>query len=638
MRRCTLVAWGTVLLAVLASGTDAEERRDLAAETHALRTALPAPSQAARFTFDGYVLRAGAPYGRVTLSARAQEGGRWSVRDAIVPVDPAGDRVLAAALLDRSLAVQEMTYTRRNARGFLHGDVKREASAGYRVLHETNDYVNRLEIDGQDAVATLSAIVLFLRLLPAGPGLYELPDLDPNPAPGDPYLAPARVEVHRQAPWRVRGTTRRAWIASYTRGTQTLRFALDAEDRSLLGVDFVGLPFQFVPSGSGPVGLVDGVAADLMTPIEQAVARTRALRARLPAPHEAGALDFRGQVRLGAARVGTIWLRAEPTSLGGQPAWAVLESQVLATGASRVEMESTGVLAADLTLRRGGRVDKRPAGTGQLTYERARGGMRLVSRAQGRSTSTLLAAAPDASAGLVPVILMLKHAPATPAHYLLSGWDARFAGKPKAGSGSFAFQAADTHVQVLGEGPFVLDGARRPTLRADCTLRSGRRYTVHLDPRTRDLVAVVGTMPKTMYVAADAPGAAPDWYDAIEGKPATARQAFVKFGRGYHRPREDLLADAFHWPSLHAQALARERYPPGTAIDRIRKDWIDTFVGMSKHRTQGDCDDLLFQILMTSREVTHEDGSVSLHTLPVYGGHTYRMAERDGRWFIVAID
>ncbi|MDF1700337.1 MAG: hypothetical protein P1V36_04185, partial [Planctomycetota bacterium] len=212
MRRCTLVAWGTVLLAVLASGTDAEERRDLAAETHALRTALPAPSQAARFTFDGYVLRAGAPYGRVTLSARAQEGGRWSVRDAIVPVDPAGDRVLAAALLDRSLAVQEMTYTRRNARGFLHGDVKREASAGYRVLHETNDYVNRLEIDGQDAVATLSAIVLFLRLLPAGPGLYELPDLDPNPAPGDPYLAPARVEVHRQAPWRVRGTTRRAWI------------------------------------------------------------------------------------------------------------------------------------------------------------------------------------------------------------------------------------------------------------------------------------------------------------------------------------------------------------------------------------------------------------------------------------------
>ena len=149
---------------------------------------------------------------------------------------------------------------------------------------------------------------------------------------------------------------------------------------------------------------------------------------------------------------------------------------------------------------------------------------------------------------------------------------------------------------------------------------------------------MIGRMPTTSFVAAQNAGETPDWFDAVDGVPKSARQAFIKFGRGYHRPRKDLLSDAFHWPSLHAQAIAQGRYEKGTPIDRIRQDWIDTFVGMSKHRTKGDCDDLLFQILMTSREVTNEDGSVTLHTLPVYGGHAYRMAERDGRWYIVAID
>ena len=112
----------------------------------------------------------------------------------------------------------------------------------------------------------------------------------------------------------------------------------------------------------------------------------------------------------------------------------------------------------------------------------------------------------------------------------------------------------------------------------------------------------------------------------------------MKFGRGYHRPRRDLLADAFHWPSMLKHALAEQRYEPGTTEEQIRKDWIDVFVGMSKHRTKGDCDDLLFQIFMTSEETEHEDGSVSLRTLPAYGGHTYRMQEIDGRWWIVHID
>ena len=604
----------------------------------ALRAEEAAPEGA--FVFEGYVLRDGAPYGKVTLSARPTGDGRFGVRDAIHPVDPAGDRVLAAALLDADLRVQEMQYTRRNARGFLRADVARE-EGGYRVVHETDDYENRLDVAGAKAVATLSAVVLHLRRVPAGPGTWTLPDLDPNPAPGDPYLAPARIEVHRKAGWRVKGATREAWIASYTRGTQTLRLALDAEDRALLGVEFVGLPFQFVPQGSGPVGLVDGVAKDLRTPVEQAVERTRALRRQMHVLRAGHGFDFRGEVRQGGARVGTVWLRARGASHGGQPVWSTLESYTLETGASRVEGETTGLVDAGLVLRRGTQVDKRPAGSSQVTYERTEGGMRVVSRVGTESREAVLAAAPDATAGLVPVILFLMVVPTTPEHYLLPGWDPRFAGKPKAGSGSFAFHRADVHVEVLGTEVVGVVAKDPPAemLVARCTLRSGRRYEVRLGAESRQLFEVRGIMPTTSYVIAGAvPGPAPDWYDAVEGAPKSARQAFVKFGRGYHRPREDLLADAFHWPSLHAQALAQGRYPKDTAVETVQRDWIDTFVGMSKHRTKGDCDDLLFQIFMTSREVTHEDGSVTLHTLPVYGGHAYRMAEIDGRWYVVAID
>ncbi len=642
MLRHLLVA--SLLAALLAAPVGAEEAAapdPAPPELAQLRRAsFPADDGTAGFQFDGYVLRAGRPYGRVHLGAgRKPDAPGWHVRDAIDPVDPAGERVHAAGMLANDLSTTGLQYVRRNAQGFLRASVEPRDGGGYRIEHVTNDYENRLDVAGARPLATLSGLVLFLRLVPARPAVYELPDLDPNPAAGNPYVAPARIQIHRTAPWRVKGGVRSAWIVSYTRGTQTLRLALDAKDRSLLGVEYVGLPFQFVPKGSGPVGLAEGVAPGLMTPVERAVARTRALRAKLPAPSAADAFDVRARVRLGAVDVGEAWLRAQPAAHGGVPAWSVLDSRVIRTGESVVEAETSGTLAADLSLRRGDRIRKRPAGWGRATYERAEGGMRVVGRGPaGVGEPQLLAAAPDASAGLPAVLLFLRHVPSTPQHYLLPGWDPRFAGKLKAGSGAFAFHAADVHIRVRGLGDATIDGAERQTLQANCRLRNGTSYDVHLDPESRSLLAVLGHMPTTSLVVSKAPLRRPDWYDAVDGVPQSARQAFIKFGRGYHRPREDLLAEAFHWPSLVEQAIAAERYPKDTPLERIRKDWIDTFVGMSKHRTKGDCDDLLFQILMTSREVTNDDGSVTLHTLPVYGGHSYRMAERDGRWVIVAID
>jgi hypothetical protein len=193
-------------------------------------------------------------------------------------------------------------------------------------------------------------------------------------------------------------------------------------------------------------------------------------------------------------------------------------------------------------------------------------------------------------------------------------------------------------VEVAGVAEREVDGALRPTLLARCLPRTGRHYEVHLEPDTREVVGVVGLIPRLDRLPARDGRPAPTWFDAVEGEARTARQAFITFGRGYHLPRRDLLAKAIHWPSLLAQALAEGRYPAGTTEARVRDDWIEVFVGMSKHRTPGDCDDLLFQIFTTSALESQDDGSVLLRTLPVYGGHAYRLRPIEGRWYIVRID
>ena len=630
MRHASLLL---LLVLSFAAASRAARGEDVATATRALRDALGPPAAAQGFEFEGYVLEGGAPYGRVHLSAQPHpaDAGLWRVRDVIEPIRADGERVLATAVLDRRLVVREAAYHRRNAQGFLRAEVA-PREGGFRIEHVTGDYENRLAVGGPEALSTLAAAVLFLRQVPEGPGVYVLDDLDPNPAGGDAYVEPMRFEVHRKAAWRLGRDEREAWIVSLTRGTQTLRLALAPTSRELLGVDFVGLPFQFVPAGAGPVGLT-ATTGDLRTPLERAVERTRALRSRLPQP--AAGLDLRARIFLGATRtkVGIAVLRAEPISLDGRPAWSTVDSRVTRTGEAVVEHEDLAVLATDLRVLRGERVDKRPEGVSHLYFERRPQGMAAIARdaAAQETGRTLLPAPAEATFGLVPVLLFLRQVPAQAATYVLPSWDPRFAAPPKAGSGDFALQAADVHLEVSLEGG---------SLWARCRTRLGRVWDVELDAATRNVLRVLGRMPalRLEFSSDDTPSEPVDWYDAVEGEPTTWRQGFIRFGRGYHLPRRDLLERAFHWPSMRAQAIAQGRYAQDVAEATVRAAWIDVFVQMSKHRTVGDCDDLLFQIFMTSRETHHADGSVSLTTLPAYGGHTYQLRALEGSWQIVAID
>ena len=620
------------------------EDGDARSRTQAASAALPSPHASSGFEYRCYVLRAGAPYGRLTLSAypeRRAEQMLWRVREAIQPLAAGGEHVVAQALVAANLDAVEGRYNRRNREGHIEAHWTRGEDGQFDLRHKTQDYENRLRIPCAGATSTLPALLLFLRQIPAGPGVYVFEDFDPNPAAGDAYVAPMYVEVHRKAGWRVAGKTRQAWIVSVSRGNQTLRLALDGETRAFLGAVMLGTPFQFVPEGSGPIGLSDSDREGLETPTERALLRARALRDTLPAP----GLGFRweGDLRLGDTRVGRVVLEAAPASFSEQAGWAVFESRTSRTGEALVVSEISGLLAQDLRVLRGRHSYIRPARESTSTYVRKPEGMetvrtlgaRVVTETSGRKkfAPVLLSAPADAVAGIVPILLFLRAVPETPALYVLPGFDPRMAG-----TGSLAYNRADVRIDVLGTT--IFKSARRPvqSLLARCSFRNGLAYDIHLDPTSRDLLGVIGRVPSLSYLPHD-PAAKPvTWYDAIEGEPASARQAFVKFGRGYHRPRRDLLTDAIHWPSLVKQVIAKGAYAAGTPEEKIREDWIQVFLGMSKHRTKADCDDLLFQIFMTGTETQNEDGSVTIKTPPIYGGHTYRCQEIGSRWFIVAID
>jgi hypothetical protein len=222
--------------------------------------------------------------------------------------------------------------------------------------------------------------------------------------------------------------------------------------------------------------------------------------------------------------------------------------------------------------------------------------------------------------GMAACLLFLREIPADPGVWFLpvvapalSGHDAR------AG-------VEDATIETLGAG----QPARITTQRES--------WAVRFAEGTRDPVAVVGTMPRLQMVPPGEAGPAPEWWDHVEEPSQSAMDAFIRFGRGYHLPRRDLLEKAFHWPSMLEHEVKAGTWDKAQPLEAFREAWIKEFESMSKHRTEADADDLLVQTMMFGSETTDESGRVVLKTHPAYGGFAYTMASVDGEWKIVTVD
>ncbi len=633
LRTPTLAA---LLLVVATSATFADDAATIAAES-----AFPAPAVEHGFEFRCDIRQAGGVVSQLTLSAEPFEvDGEpgWRVRDVITPKDKGGDRVRTEAYLDRRLDAVRGTYERRNAKGFLICHWQRGADGAFELQHRTQEYENEIlsKTKGR-AKTSLAGLLLFLRLAPAGAATYRFLELDPDPTAGDPYVVQADLRVHRTAGWRVGERVHDAWIVSFTRGQRSYRLALSTPKREFLGLDVVGMPLMVSPVGGGDVGLQDAEADGLATPLEMAARRSAKVRASLSTPTKG--FRFEADLVLGDYRIGSAVLSAEPSSVNGQPAWMVRETTQRTAGEAHVLGEWSGFLAQDLSLLRGETMHRAPSGNRSHTYVRSGDRIETVHHfASGKVGPVWTTFRPGTTTGLVAVVLFLQAVPKGKAVYVMPGYDPLYVRTPKAGSGAFPADLVDAHVEVLGDTSFDRGLTTRPTWAARVSAKTGRVYVVHLDRGTRSLVAVEGIMPKVTLAPKGAGGKTIDWFEYAEKSPRSAQDVFVKFGRGYHLPDVALLADAFHWPSMLENEIEAGSYEAGTALERVRKDWIEEFVRRSKHRTVGDCDDLLLQIFMTATETTHADGSVTIATIPAYGGHAYHCKPIDGRWYIVKVD
>ena len=394
------------------------------------------------------------------------------------------------------------------------------------------------------------------------------------------------------------------------------------------------------PPPAPPVVEQPAQPAPASTP-EQALARSAALRATLAAPTEAW--TFEGELTFQGYLIGTLSIRAEPSPFKGQPCWQVVERSVREAGKARVVSEMVVTLAPDLSLLRGETVHRAPGG-GSVTSFGWRDGVLEVIEQQdgGASRSATPSVAPASTLGLFALSRFVAHLPKEPARdWRLPVFDPRFAFGDDAGK-PLASDLADLALTVLG--PSLWPGAEWLVLGSPLAVKAeaawGRALTLHLDTTSHELFGVDGILPsveirrkplRQMTVR-------PPWFERVGQPPTSALDAFVSFGRGYHLPKRELLEGAFHWESMRAAEIAAGSYPADVTLEKVREDWVAEFERMSKHRTEGDCDDLLMQLLTTSTITTNADGSVTITSLPVFGGHAYTCAEKDGRWWITKID
>jgi hypothetical protein len=359
--------------------------------------------------------------------------------------------------------------------------------------------------------------------------------------------------------------------------------------------------------------------------------RSAEVRARLGAPEKP--LRFEGDISLSGRRIGRVRWSAEPSEHEGKPTWLVRERFIREGGAARVAEESEFHLGADLSVLAGTSTTSTPTAEAEYRFERSESGVRVRSGPPGGRQRFLgIREGTHISMGTAALLLFLRAVPEEPATWSLPLLE------PSRVEDERTAALSDLALEVLGASTGRVGDEERPTWKVRSVAASGEARDLHFDPATRELLRIEGAIPRLLVVPAGHGGAEPEWFDRVEEPSRDAHEAFVKFGRGYHIPRRDLLEAAFHWPSMLEHEKAAGTWDPARPIEEFRDAWVAEFVGMSKHRALADCDDLLMQTLLFAQETVAEDGRVRIATHPAYGGHVYTLAPVEGTWFIVAVD
>lgn len=395
------------------------------------------------------------------------------------------------------------------------------------------------------------------------------------------------------------------------------------------------------------------VASAKDEPSTDPAAAAEAIRKALPTPTPDKRLGFEGDLVLDKLWAGEVTYNAGARMFAGKSTWHVTETVFIDVGGAELNYKAAYQLGADLSLHSGSAECTHRGVKVSVLFAKTKDGfsvMRTVKggKVAGGMESTTLKCAANVTYGRAAVLLFLRGVAATAdagATYQLAWfplWD--MTTRPTAtGLQKGKTLAADDPSRRM---QLTLKGQRKAKDvegGAEWLVESARgdeSVNLILHPKSKTLRAVEAA-PKKMSVRPR--GTAGKRVMLNEEKPATSwKQAFMKFGYGYHMARPKLIKESFHWQTMmeYERDVAKS-WPADRDVADFTESWVKEFMAGSQHRTRAATDRLLSMTLATGKVTEKTDTTIVFAAHANFGGgtqRTYHLKKVDKLWYIWRID
>ncbi|MDJ0974936.1 MAG: hypothetical protein QNJ98_10790 [Planctomycetota bacterium] len=399
------------------------------------------------------------------------------------------------------------------------------------------------------------------------------------------------------------------------------------------------------------VALLFAGTAAFAEPVEDPTyAAARKVRAQLPSPSPAARLAYEGDLVIDTLWAGEVTYGARAKKFGGESVWNATEDVFIDVGGAELHFKAAYSLSKDLALRSGSASCKHRGTEVSVFFARKDKGitlMRTVKPPTGASqTEQLVIEAPaDATYGRVAVLLFLRGVDREKASdegpYALP-WFPLFehttAPALRRGEGKAPAPPTAVNLFARGQRPSKHEKDGKDWL-VDAE-RGEQTVRLRLDPSTKALRRTEGGSGRLSVVPRGEGG---ERIQTDEEKPATTwKQAFLKFGFGYHMARKALIEEAFHWPSMYAyETEVAKSWDKAKPVEAFKAAWVNEFLTQSMRRTRAATERLLSMTLGTGTVKEETKDTVVFAAHANFGGgvqRTYHLKKVDGLWYLWRVD
>jgi hypothetical protein len=245
------------LVAVLFAAVPARSDEEAVARARKVLAALPAPSAEKGYDWEVQFVINGQPFGGGRFKAEpggeGDEAGWKCSEDFALPV--AGMKHRSQEFTRRDLTTVEGEESDSGPKESKEASWERTAS-GYTLESKRGDAQATKQVEAPEgAVHSMASLLLFCRMVPAEPAVYEVPVLEANPDEDEGPLEAATIRVVGAGKWEWDGKTTDAFVVEYARGGKAGSLYFDAKTRAPLAIKMQDPPITLVSKGQAKAGI-----------------------------------------------------------------------------------------------------------------------------------------------------------------------------------------------------------------------------------------------------------------------------------------------------------------------------------------------------------------------------------------------